>query len=324
MRALPAVTFLLLAAAPAFAFAQGTDPAMAEQWFNQARSLLDEGNLASACAAFRKSDELDPTAGAQLGVGICSERLGRLDDAWKAYQAAERHAKAAHDAAREQAARERRAAVESRRPRIVVRVTGSAPSPGLRVECDGEPLADSMLGAEVLVEAGKHTCRASAPGFSPSSTDFALPAESAVHHVWLPPPWMPPAAKTVNSPVATTSPATAHSAPEHPANDWRAIGGPALVGIGLGLVASGAVLAAQTSSAVSRMDRHCTGDTPRACDPVGMELHDTAARLQTAAIASFIAAAVALPSGATLWATARKHSAANPGTQVTFVSEWRW
>ncbi len=297
---------------------------MAEQWFDRGRVFLDEGNLARACDAFRKSGELDPSAGAQLGVGVCSERLGHLHDAWKAYQAAERLARAAHDAAREQAARERRAAVESGRPRMVVSVTGSAPPPGLRIECDGESLTDSMVGVEVLSEAGKHTCRASAPGFSSSTADFVLPAESSVHHVWLPPPAAPPAAKPIGCPSASPSPVTAHPAPQRAANDWRAVGGPILVGLGLGLVASGAVLAAQTSSTVARMDQHCSGDTPRACDSAGIGLHDAATRLQTAAIATWVAAALTLPTGATLWATARKHSAAMPGTQVTFLSQWSW
>ncbi|HQP34469.1 MAG TPA: hypothetical protein PLI95_04810 [Polyangiaceae bacterium] len=315
---------LLLSLTPAVGLAEGTDPAMAEQWFGQGRSLLAEGDPTGACAAFRRSHELDPTAGALLGIGLCSERLGRLNDAWKAYQTAEQLARTANDGPRELAARERRAAVESNRPRLVIRVAGTTPIPGLRLQCDGEPMTDSMVGVEVLVAAGKHSCGASAPGFSPSSVDFLLPAESSVHHVWLPPLSMPPAAKAIRNPIAPPARVTAHPIPERPTNDWRAIGGPVVVGIGLGLVASGAVLAAQSASSMVRMDRHCTGDSPRVCDSVGVELHDSATRLQTAAIATFVAAALALPTGATLWATARKHSTAAPGTQVTLLSQWSW
>lgn len=60
----------------------------AEQLFDDARALLKDQRYAEACDTFARSFAVGHIIGAELNLGDCAERTGRLVDAWHLFDAA--------------------------------------------------------------------------------------------------------------------------------------------------------------------------------------------------------------------------------------------
>lgn len=67
--------------------AQAQAPA-ASALFDQGRVALAAGDLDTACARFRASDQLDPAGGTRANLGACEQKRGRIASAWEAYRSA--------------------------------------------------------------------------------------------------------------------------------------------------------------------------------------------------------------------------------------------
>lgn len=173
MRAsIPVVAGIVLSFARANA--QPTDSvAAAEQLFEQARALFDQGNFAEACPRFGASYKLDPALGTLLNMATCYEMLGHIASAWGHYREVIVHASKTGDQARIDIARARIAAIEPRLPKLTIK----APKVSLAtliVTRDDAPLDIAVLGAAIFVDPGEHTVTASAPGYKPFSQTITI------------------------------------------------------------------------------------------------------------------------------------------------------
>lgn len=159
-----ATAFGLLFLVSGVAAAQNKDAkALAEE----GQGLLDQGNVAAACAKLAESARIEPKVATQMLLASCYERAGRTASAWTEYQVAAKLASKAGDKEwqREMIAIERARALEKKLVRLTI--TAPAPTPGLVVRRGGEPLPAGQLGVAVPVDPGEITVTATAPGFEP-------------------------------------------------------------------------------------------------------------------------------------------------------------
>ena len=119
------------------------DGAAARSLFDEARVLLQQGKAAQACPKLEESQRLDPGMGTLFNLADCYERLGRTASAWAEFREA---VSAAHNAGsldREQAAKQRAAALEPKLSYLtIVPPPGNAPA----VTRDGSPVDAALLG----------------------------------------------------------------------------------------------------------------------------------------------------------------------------------
>jgi hypothetical protein len=174
MRAsIPVVAGVVLALAPV-AHAQPTDSvAAAEQLFEQARALFDQGSFAEACPRFAASYKLDPALGTLLNMATCYEMLGHTASAWGHYREVVVHAQKTGDQKRIDIAQARIAALEPRLPKLTIKAP-KVPLASLIVTRDDAPLDIAVLGAPIFVDPGEHTITASAPGYKPFTQTITI------------------------------------------------------------------------------------------------------------------------------------------------------
>ena len=173
MRAsIPVVAGIVLSFARANA--QPTDSvAAAEQLFEQARALFDQGNFAEACPRFGASYKLDPALGTLLNMATCYEMLGHIASAWGHYREVIVHATKTGDQARIDIARARIAALEPRLPKLTIKAPKVSLASSI-VTRDDAPLDIAVLGAAIFVDPGEHTVTASAPGYKPFTQTLTI------------------------------------------------------------------------------------------------------------------------------------------------------
>jgi hypothetical protein len=136
--------------------------AAAEQLFNEARTLAEKGDYASACPRFEASYKLDAALGTLLNIATCYEKYGRLASAWGRYREVVAVAIKVGDEARIKIARERADALEPKLPRLTIRATTLIT--GMVVTRDDLPVDPAVLGVGIYVDAGEHTITATATG----------------------------------------------------------------------------------------------------------------------------------------------------------------
>jgi tetratricopeptide (TPR) repeat protein len=115
------LAFLAAVSSPALlparpALAQSSDAAAARAMFEEGRKLVKAGKYAEACPKFEESLKLDRGVGTQFNLADCWERLGRTASAWALFLDVAAVTKAAGQADRERAARDRAAALEPKLP----------------------------------------------------------------------------------------------------------------------------------------------------------------------------------------------------------------
>ncbi|MDB4996135.1 MAG: putative rane protein, partial [Myxococcaceae bacterium] len=114
---------LLLAGATLLASnAYAGDPAAAQQLFSDAKKLIAENKWADACPKLEESQRLDPGMGTQFNLANCYEHVGKTASAWAAFIEVAGQAKAAGQAPREKAARDRANVLEPKLSKLTVTV----------------------------------------------------------------------------------------------------------------------------------------------------------------------------------------------------------
>jgi len=161
-------TMILVALVPSMARGQAP-PNSADELYRTAQALLQSGQLAEACVAFRGSAKIDPALGAILSVAYCDEQEGRPATAWGRYAMVARRAHERGQTEREQFARGRATALEVK----VTHVHLSVAPPSARVTIDGES-AEFADDKTILVPPGDHAIEVVIAGQAPWTTKVQL------------------------------------------------------------------------------------------------------------------------------------------------------
>lgn len=152
----------LMVSRPAFADEDAATVSVARELFDEGRKLVREGKHAEACPKFEESLRLAPGIGTQFNLADCWERMGRTASASALFSLAAASANAAGQADREQALRERAAALEPRLSKLTVEVPEQ--NTHLVVALDDSLLDRAKWGIAVPLDPGTHTISARARG----------------------------------------------------------------------------------------------------------------------------------------------------------------
>jgi hypothetical protein len=219
----------------------------AEALFEDGRKALAAGDLETACARFRASDQIDPAPGTKANLAECEEKRGKVATAWELSQTA--LSKLPEGDPRAAILKQRIAKLEARLPRIVLNLAAGAP-PDTTVR-DGETaLGAGTFGVALPLDPGVHHLLVSAPGRAAKTVDVTL-AEGATETVEIEPG--PPEARPVEKHAGVTPP------PPRPEPPAAASPGPWIVG-GIGLAA---LVVGGVSGIVVLLEH---GATPASCN----------------------------------------------------------
>jgi hypothetical protein len=153
-------------AVPAVAHAQVANETFAETLFQEAKTLIEQGDYARACPKLADSQRADPAGGTVLLLAVCYEKIGKTASAWLKFNEALAMARADRRADREKRAKESLAALEPRLSRVHLAIAPDVLSlEGLMIVLDNTPIPN--VGAEVRVpmDPGEHVVHVKAKGF---------------------------------------------------------------------------------------------------------------------------------------------------------------
>jgi hypothetical protein len=157
-------TAIVLAIVLVTAVAHGQSPE-AETLFREAKHLLKQGDIAGACDKFDASERLESTAGTELNVADCREKLGQLATAWAMFVKAAATAKHSDtDGKREAEARRRAAALEPRLIHLRIVVGDDRPE-GLVIKRNGTAVDPELWNQRIPVDPGDYVIAAEADGY---------------------------------------------------------------------------------------------------------------------------------------------------------------
>jgi hypothetical protein len=232
LRRAVAVLVLLSAFVPALCMAQGSDAdkATARELTRDGYTALDKKDYAAAADLFARADALHHAPTVSVGLARARAGLGKLVSAQELYslvvhEALAPGAPAPFVAAHDEAQRELDA-LSSRVPAVILQVKGPAAP---RVTVDGDEVPRASLGVRRPVDPGKHVVKATAPGFYPGETTFAV-AEGAAETVTL--ELKPDGTPQIVAPPTSGEVVAPPSSPPPPPDGTRRMLG--LIGIGLG------------------------------------------------------------------------------------------
>jgi hypothetical protein len=285
--------------------AEGAEPTTAEALFRDARELIVKGDYAAACPKLEESQRLDPAPGTEFNLARCYELTGRLASAWGAYVEVASITHSAGQAAREQHARERVAAIEPRLSYVVVKMQ-HASNAGVHLTRDGAEMPLAQLEVAIPIDGGEHVLRATAEGKQAWERRFRVDQDAQRITIDVPaledvPPW--PTAAPAPLPVTTGD-----AAPQ--ASRGKLQRTVALTLLGASVVAGGVgtYFGLTKLSLASRARAQCPGDvctTPEGAQTVGDSA--VAGNWSTGAFVGMGALAIA---GGVLWLTAPKSAPA--------------
>jgi hypothetical protein len=216
----------------------------AEALFEEGRKALAAGDLDTACARLRASDQIEPAPGTKANLAECEEQRGRVATAWELDRTA--LGKLPESDPRAAIIKQRIAKLEGRLPRIVLTLAAGA-SPETTVR-DGETALGGAgtFGVALPLDPGVHHLSVRAPGRAARTVDVTL-AEGKTETVEVAPgpAEAPPAEKAAVAPAPAAPPAEASVGP------W------VVGGIGVAALVVGAV-----SGIVVLVER---GATPASC-----------------------------------------------------------
>jgi hypothetical protein len=159
------------------AFGQRAEAAAA---FRRGRELMAKGDTAAACREFETSMKLDPENGTLYNLAVCHEALGKLASAWTELREL---AETDSNAGRRKEAARRAAALEPRLTRMRLVLAKPAPQAVVtRNDVDVTPL----VGQTTVVDPGRYTFVAKAPGREPATIEVALDREGETIVVEIP------------------------------------------------------------------------------------------------------------------------------------------
>jgi len=269
----------------------------ADVLFDEGVALLGAGKFADACPKFEQSLKLDPGIGAMLYLADCYERAGRTASAYNEYKAAEKLAADTKDPkGRDKVANKRAALLEPKLSKLILMPPTPLPA-GLEITRDGEKVDVTQLGVPIVLDPGPHALVVTAPGSKRWEKSVDVPPDGGTASIVL----------VVVSETKVEPPPPPE--PSDPGTPFRigglVVAGVGLVGVGLG-TAFGLIASSNLSD--SNADNHC--DAQNTCDPVGLGLRSDAQSAATISTVGFIAGAVMIAGGITMFVLAPKKSPA--------------
>jgi tetratricopeptide (TPR) repeat protein len=158
---------------PAGGNAAPASPAAGEEasnHFKRGLQLFDEGDYTLALVEFERAYQLAPNYRALYNIALVNMQLGRYSDASRTLE------KYLHDGG-DQIAPTRLAEVKKTLGELKFRtatVDVAANVAGAEVTLDGKPLDPSSMRGPMMIDAGEHTLRATAPGYRTANRTVTL------------------------------------------------------------------------------------------------------------------------------------------------------
>ncbi len=299
-------------------------------------------NFVRACLALKKAYREDPRPATLFLLAQCYDQWGQVASAAVLYEDYE----AAYDklpaddqkaeADREDIASKRRAELEKRVPKVVLRVPRDAPESTrvLRRSSEGGPAVPVAIGIPLPIDPGEHVLVTQVPGRAEAFTKFTLKeGENRIVEVNI------PSASADGDP--TKKPKPIQPVPTlTPSLDvgisGRRIAAYAFGGVGVAGLLGGVVTGAITFAQKDPIEKNCLATNQKICNPTGAGAKQTAAISGLVSTVLFPVGAVALGVGAILYFTEPPPSkfasveprfhwnvAAGPGTAALEVN-YRW
>ena len=300
MRSWVGLGLILLGTTSAFAESKSTT---AEALFAEGRKLMQAERYGEACPKFEASERLDPGTGTELNLDECYEKVGQTASAWASFRQAAASARAAGSTDREELARSRATALESRLSRLKISVAASID--GLEVRRDGTRVEAAEFGSALPIDPGKHTIEASAPGREKWSKTVEVAADGSTINLVV--PELSPSDAEAATTQAGAEPSAelienARTSTQPPSRVPAFIaGGVGVVGVGLG-----AYFGLSANSKFKDAKGQCR-DYPYECGE-GASMAEDASRLGTLSTVAFAIGGVGLATGVVLWLTSNPKS----------------
>src|SRR5262245_14784994 len=177
---------LVIALLPAVAAAQ---PNQADEEFKRGKALMTQNKFAEACAAFDKSQQLDPKVAVVLNQANCREKNGELATARKLFVAAAEQtdrATSPDDVQLHTVALERAAKLGDRVSTLTLDVPAASRIAGLSIKYDKGVIEPVLWNSAIQIDGGSYTIEASAPDHKPWSTKVTIALEKDKQTVSVP------------------------------------------------------------------------------------------------------------------------------------------
>ncbi|HET7538726.1 MAG TPA: hypothetical protein VFK05_02605 [Polyangiaceae bacterium] len=267
-------------------------------------ALLDKRQLEAACPKLEQSFRIKPGTGVLLRLALCQELSGKWASALASYLEAIRRAEAAGDQQLVRLAKKRAAALQPRLSYLTVDLDPSLQDvSGLRVSCDGTPLAPATLGTDLPLDPGPHSIEAVASGRKRFEQTVVVNDEGKRYAVTV----LLPLETVALEPAAASEPPRAPPNPEQ--SSWSTQRTLALVagGVGIAGITAGTFLGLAAGSRMQRARGLCS-DGQSGCSDEALALQDQAGGFALGSTIAFGVGAAGLVGGIGLWLTAPNHS----------------
>ena len=288
------VAFCIAGARVAQAQEASSDSSVAAQaLFDEAKRLIQQGDVAAACPKLEESERLEPGIGTKLNLANCYEKLGRTASAWILYLEVESDTKRNGQVERQTMAHSRAAALQPKLSHLTINVPPESRVSGLVVERDGVVVGAAQWGLSIPVDPGSHTVRAHALAKKDWQSTLTVAADAS--------------AQTLSVPVLDNAPVARQAAAPEPQN--RALRTGAFVSFGVSGV--GAVLgtvfglSAISKNKDSNASDKCQGDN---CLSDGVSLRNQARSAGNISTVAFAVSGAALATGVVLFFASSKRA----------------
>lgn len=155
------------------------DAKRAEALFQKARTLKKQGKTEEACALFAESQALDPNGGTLVNLAECHEAEGKTGSAWRELHGALKFAEQAEDKDLVKALRARISVIVPALYELTIRIPRDVASiPGVSILLDDVPIAADLPTHFRILDPGRHTLHASAPGHVEMYRDVTLAGQT--------------------------------------------------------------------------------------------------------------------------------------------------
>ncbi len=284
----------------------------AEALFAEGRRLMTTGDYPAACAKFAASQKLDAGVGTSLNLADCYEKSGRIASAWVEFRGAISAARSAASKEREQLARERAQALESRLSYLTI-TTSPEQRGSIQITRDGAPVEPAALGTPIPIDPGKHAIEATAPGKKKWSEAIDVGAPKSQIAVTI--PLLASETGVTAAPSETVKPGVTDTSKHGGAQ--RAVGvGVGVVGV-IGVTA-GTIFGLKAKSSWSDAKSHCA-NYPYGCGSEGVSLGEDAKSAGNISTVAFLIGGAGLVGGAVLYFTASKEPGQEKSVSLRFL-----